>query len=272
MNAGPLAGRTVLVTRPEAQADELVAAIEAAGGTAWRFPVMALEPRDRNAFAADLADIGSSDIVIFVSANAVRHGLAAVGAAVAEGDPPVTGAAAPKVAAIGPATAEALRAAGVEADIRPDGGFRSEHLLMHDAFEDVAGLRITIVRGEQGRELLAETLRHRGADVRHLSAYSAAPRTASADEIEALADALMSGAIAATTIMSVASYDHLQDQLPDAALDRLAGTRLVAPGSRVIQTLAERLPGAHCIEAPGPGAEAMIGALVASYEDSPDYA
>ncbi len=267
MSTGSLAGRTVLVTRPEPQADELVAAIEAVGGTAWRFPVMTIVPRDRNAFAADLADIGSTDIVIFVSANAVRHGLAAIGATSGAMRERV-----PQVAAIGPATADALRTAGIEPDIRPDGGFRSEHLLMHDAFNDVTGQRVTIVRGEHGRELLAETLRHRGAEVHHLCAYAAGPRTARPDEIEALSNALADGAIAATTIMSVASYEHLENQLPAAALDRLAGTRLVAPGSRVIQTLADRLPGAHCIEAPGPGADVMIGALVASYEDSPDYA
>ena len=70
--------------------------------------------------------------------------------------------------------------------------------------------------------------------------------------------------------MSVATFDHLADILPAESLDRLAGLRLVAPGGRVIQTLAERLPGARCVEAPGPGAEAMVGALIASLEDDPE--
>ena len=50
-----LAGIGVLVTRPEQQAEPLAAAIEAAGGTAFRFPAIEIVPRPEDAIAADAA-------------------------------------------------------------------------------------------------------------------------------------------------------------------------------------------------------------------------
>ncbi len=257
MSAMPLDGLSVLVTRPAHQADALVAAIETAGGEAYRFPVFDVIPRATDELTGELDAARNADVLIFVSANAVQHGLAVLGETRAT------------VAAIGPATAAALEDAGRRVDIRPAGGFNSEHLLMEPALNDVGGKSIAIVRGETGRELLAETLRHRGASVSYLSAYATRPHEFSAEDLAALDDALAADRIGAVTIMSVATFEHLADILPAESLDRLAGRRLVAPGGRVIQTLAERLPGALCVEAPGPGAEAMVGALIASLEDDP---
>ena len=48
MTESPLAGVGVLVTRPEHQADELVAAIERRGGVAIRFPTLQIIARDAN--------------------------------------------------------------------------------------------------------------------------------------------------------------------------------------------------------------------------------
>ena len=254
----PLDGVGVLVTRPEHQADELVAAIQAAGGSAWRFPVFDVLARSQAEMNDDLEAARSADMLIFVSANAVRLGLPALGDTAAS------------IAAIGPATAAALEKSGKPVDVRPAGGFNSEHLLMEPALNDVDGTSIAIVRGETGRELLAETLRHRGATVSYLSVYATRAHAFTTDDIAALDAALRDGSIAAVTIMSVATFDHLADILPAESLDRLAGLRLVAPGGRVIQTLAERLPGARCVEAPGPGAEAMVGALIGSLEDDPE--
>jgi uroporphyrinogen-III synthase len=251
----PLEGVGVLVTRPQHQADELVAAIEAAGGIAYRFPVFDVVPREVRDVAREIERLGPSDIVIFVSANAVRYGLSIVG------DPQ------PRVAAIGPATAAALERAGVAVDIRPSAGFTSEHLLAEPSFNEISGQAITIVRGERGRELLAETLRCRGADVRYLSVYATRPHVFTDTETGTIARALRERRISAVVVMSVATFDHLERALPPDCLDALAGTRLVAPGGRVIQTLAERLPGATCIESPGPGAEALTDALIASLQE-----
>ena len=118
-----LAGVGVLVTRPDQQADELVQAVEGHGGQAFRFPTIEIVPRDDDAVSACASVLPNPDIAIFVSCNAVRHGLAYAKAA--------------RIAAIGPATAAAIEAAGRSVDIRPASGFDSEHLLREEAFEQI---------------------------------------------------------------------------------------------------------------------------------------
>jgi len=250
----PLGGMGVVVTRPEQQAGELVAAVEAAGGKPWRFPVMEILPRDPEAVRRDLTALGESDVVVFVSANAVRYGLDTIN------DPKS------RVAAIGPATAAALEARGVTVDVTPAGGFTSEHLLADPALAEVSGKRITIVRGDSGRDLLARSLRRRGAEVNYLPVYRTRAHRAPDAETRALKQAMSDGRIGAVTIMSTASFENLAGLLGREGDALLAGLRLVAPGARVIKTLAQRLPGARCVEARGPGAQPMVDALIASLQ------
>ena len=72
-----LAGLRVLVTRPRHQSAGLAALIESCGGTAIRFPVIEILPaRDLRPAQAAFASLDDFDRVIFVSPNAVEHGLA----------------------------------------------------------------------------------------------------------------------------------------------------------------------------------------------------
>jgi hypothetical protein len=96
----PLAGRTVLVTRPAHQAAALAQAIRAAGGEAFGFPALAIEPVPAKELAASLAQLRDAGIVIFISPNAAQFGMAAIAAA---GGLP----AAAEVFAVGPGTARA---------------------------------------------------------------------------------------------------------------------------------------------------------------------
>jgi len=258
MNDRPLAGIGVLVTRPAHQADELKHAIEDAGGNAVLLPVIDIAPRATANIKADLELLQSPDIVVFVSANAVRFGLNLIDSNQCQ------------IAAIGPATARALEAAGVSADIQPRSGFNSEHLLATDALRQVAGKSILIVRGSAGRELLAETLRERGARVDYLPVYErnrASPDTGVLKNLEKM---WRNGQIGAVMIMSVASLQSLLEILPAYCIGQLPITRLVAPSVRVIQTALERIPGLNGILSPGPGALDMTGALIAGLRTDSD--
>ena len=99
MPESPLQGVGVLVTRPRTQATELVNAVENAGGTAICFPVLEIIPFDELDVRNSVSRLGRPDICIFVSRNAVEHGIryADDGA----------------IAVIGPATARAVVAAGL---------------------------------------------------------------------------------------------------------------------------------------------------------------
>ena len=155
--SAPLAGRTVLVTRPQHQAAALSQAIRAAGGTALGFPALDIQAVPLDSLGASLAQLADADIVIFISPNAARFGMAAIRAA---GRLPATA----EVFAVGPGTARVLQEQGVPKVITPPGQ-DSEALLALPQLQDVSGKRVVIVRGVGGRALLSDTLVARGATV-----------------------------------------------------------------------------------------------------------
>ncbi len=249
MADAPLAGVGVLVTRPAAQAGELVSAIEAAGGRPIAFPVIEIAPRDPQRIQADLSGRDDPDIAIFVSRNAVEHGLAWSGDAA--------------IAAVGPATAAAIEGAARVVDIRPASGFDSESLLEEPALKDVRGKTVRIIRGNGGRELLATTLRERGANVDYLEVYARRMPDYAEPRIEAIGRQLESGEIGAVVVMSVESFDNLLALLGESWRGALATTRLVTPASRVIKEIEDRLPGCPATLADGPGADDIVRAIAA---------
>ncbi len=162
--AGVLSGRRILVTRPAHQADALCVAIEAAGGSALRFPVLEIRPAaDPAAVRTGVTRLGAYDLAIFVSANAVNYALEALA--------PGVWPASVKIAAIGVATARALAARGLPVDSVPRRDFTSEALLALPEFRSLANRRILILRGAGGRETLRDTLYARGAQVDYLEVY-----------------------------------------------------------------------------------------------------
>lgn len=244
-----LAGVRVLVTRPGNQAQALVDAIEAAGGTALRFPVIEIEGRDPGDVAAMASELSEPDIALFVSANAVRFGAAHAGST--------------RVAAIGPATTRELEQRGHDVAVRSADGFDSEHLLATRDMQQVAGKVVRIIRGNGGRELLADTLRERGATVEYLEVYTRRAPDYPAGEIAALGRQLAAGDIGCITIMSVESLVNFLALLPSTYHDALLKTLLVTPAARVIIEAEKRLPGTPATQAHGPGPGDMVAAIVA---------
>jgi uroporphyrinogen-III synthase len=160
--AKPLAGVTVVVTRPAHQAEGLCQLIETNGGTALRFPVLDIDgPADPVAVTATINRLAEFDIAVFISPNAVQWGLKLV-----DSWPPNI-----KIAAVGLGSARELTRHGIKPDICPEQQFNSEAVLALEDMQQVAGKRIIIFRGDGGRELLADTLRDRGAQVEYLECY-----------------------------------------------------------------------------------------------------
>ena len=244
-----LAGIGVLVTRPKHQATGFVDAITEKGGIAIELPVMEVIAHDTAKIEHDVASLLEADIAIFVSANAVRLGLAHAGAA--------------KTAAIGPATANALRRHGREAEIRSVDGFDSEHLLNAEELQEVHGKVIRIIRGNIGRELLAETLRSRGAIVEYLAVYRRQIPEYTDDELAAVTEQWQAGKVDVVTIMSVESLHNLLKILPQECRELLVNTPLVTPAQRVVQEAAAQLPGIPTTLAKGPQVNDMIEAILA---------
>ncbi len=245
----PLEGVGVLVTRPRTQATELVSAIEEQGGEAFCFPVIDIVARDENRVAAEATAMASPDVTIFISRNAVEYGLRYSGGG--------------KIAAIGPATARAIRAAGRIVDIEPEDGYDSEHLLAEPVFRDIDGRNVRIIRGGKGRELLANELKDRGANVDYLSVYERRLPVVSSDMLADIEARWRSGAINVITVMSVQSLQNLIELLPDWCRNQLESTPLVTPAGRVLKEALDRYPAFRPILSSGPQAGEMVQAIIA---------
>ena len=166
----PLRDAGVLITRPLGQGEALKERLEAKGAQVLHFPSIEIQPAPRSADRDRcLERLDSYHYAIFISPNAVDYAADILDLAAL---PPKL-----KVAAIGPGTARALTERGRKPDMLPRDGANSEALLRLKALNSVDGKRILIVRGQGGRELLAETLEERGADVDYLEVYRrVAPR------------------------------------------------------------------------------------------------
>jgi uroporphyrinogen-III synthase len=244
---GALAGVGVLVTRPADQAGDLVNAIESEGGSVVLFPTIEILPLAPAEIVGRLRRLRDPDIALFVSANAVRYGLEHAGEA--------------RIAAIGPATAAAIEAAGRSVDIRPSDGFDSEHLLAEPELQDVDGAVVRILRGRTGRELAAETLTARGANVEYLAVYDRRkPDYAPAVTAE-LEGRWRAGAIDVVTVMSVESLTNLVALLTSWCKARMALTPLVTPAARVLKEALALYPDMPVAHAQGPGAAEMVHAI-----------
>lgn len=226
--SGPLAGRTIVVTRPQAQAAPLAEAIAAAGGKPLLFPLLDISPAaDPAPLAAAIDRLADYTLAVFISPNAVDYSLPAI---LAAGPWP----AGLTPAAVGLGTVKALAAHGVGGCVAPSERFDSEALLELPALqaERVGGRRVAIFRGDGGRELLADTLRHRGAVVDCIPCYR---RSAPAGGAASLMVAWRAGTLDAITVSSSEGLRYLVDMLDAAGRARLAATPLFVPHARIAE-------------------------------------
>ncbi len=164
----PLFGKRVLVTRPRDQAVEMVGLLEARGAEAIEAPLIRIAPPDDyGPLDAACAAIHQYDWIVFASANAVDIFIRRLLATPLD----LRALKGVNLCAVGPATAERLGQLGLKVDLVP-AEYRAEALVEGLAgSRDVTGLRILLPRADIGREVVAEELRRRGADVTEVVAY-----------------------------------------------------------------------------------------------------
>ncbi len=227
--SGSLAGRGVLVTRPEGLAGRLAALLRAEGAEAVLLPAIEiLPPRDPAALAALIDCLEKFDIAIFVSPTAASRAHAAVSARRAWPERL-------RLAAIGGATARTLRDLGIEGVLAPPGRGDSEALAALPEMAQVRGRRILIFRGEGGREALRETLEARGAEVVYAACYRRAlPRA----DVGPLVERWRRGGIDAVSVTSTEGLENLLALLGPASAALLRATPLFVPHPRIAEAAA----------------------------------
>ena len=225
-SGGPLAGKTIVVTRPLAQAGPLAEAIAAAGGEALIFPLLEISPADDpRPLAAAVAQLADYALAVFISPNAVDYAWPAI--STAGGWP-----AALIPAAVGQGTVRSLAAYGVHGCVAPTERFDSEALLALPelAAERVAGRRVAIFRGDGGRELLGDSLRQRGALVDLVTCYR---RSGPSHGVAPLLAAWQAGKLDGLSVSSSEGLRYLFDLLDIEGRRLLQETPLFVPHARI---------------------------------------
>jgi uroporphyrinogen-III synthase len=218
----PLHGFRVLVTRPAHQAQNLCQMIADAGGEPLPLPIIEIvPPRDPRLAAGIIDRLQDFDLAVFVSRNAIDYVLDAMG----ERAWP----AATRIAVVGRGSAEALKRHGLKPDIRPAVDFSSEGLLAEESLRDARGLRVVIFRGNGGRELIASTLRARGATVTETEVYR---RELPADAPGRLAELASSDRVDVIVVTSNQGLLNLREAAGDGLSRWLLTRRLVVISQR----------------------------------------
>jgi uroporphyrinogen-III synthase len=219
----PLQGIGIAITRPIDQAKKLAALITEAGGTAILFPLIEITPlKDYSQFEAVISKIETYDWAIFISSNAVQNGMPRL---VKKGIPPNL-----KFAAIGSVTASELQSFGVKEVLTPKDRFDSESLLALPEMHAVKNKKVMIFRGVGGREVLAETLKTRGAQVTFAECYQREnPQTNS----DILAQLWRDKKLHSIVVTSSEAMRHLLDLAGDA--DWLKNVTLFVNHARIAE-------------------------------------
>jgi uroporphyrinogen-III synthase len=223
MMAKPLAGLGIAITRPADQAKKLAKLIVDAGGTAILFPLIEITPlNDYSQFESVISHIETYDWAIFISSNAVQNGMPRL---LKQGIPSKL-----QFAAIGPVTAAELQAFGIKLVLTPKNRFDSESLLALPEMNNVAGKKILLVRGVGGRDILAETLKARGAQVVFAECYQRKNPQTSCD---LLANLYSEKKLHGIVVTSSEAMRHLLDLAGDA--DWLRNVTLFVNHARIAE-------------------------------------
>ncbi len=168
-----------LITRPAHQAGVLNDLLQQAGLGVINFPTIAITGSSLTPFLKKLQEnIRQFDIALFVSRNAVDFAFNYVNS---NALPDTL-----QLGVIGKGTWQALQSQGVESKLIPTDSYNSEGLLASPALQQVKGKKIIIFRGQQGRNLLGDTLRARGASVDYQEVYQRVLPEYPVDKLEKL--------------------------------------------------------------------------------------
>ncbi|MEC4722142.1 uroporphyrinogen-III synthase [Noviherbaspirillum sp. CPCC 100848] len=248
----------VIVTRPLAQAEPLAQRIAGAGRRAVVFPLLEIHPLgDETTLRKTLRALGDYAMVAFVSPNAIHAAMRHIEEWPAQ----------VAIAVVGEGSKAALAAHGITPAnftiFSPRDAHRTDSQTLLEALdaESMRGRRVLIVRGETGRELLADALRAHGAEVEQLAAYRRiAPRLddAAKAQLQSLAaqpaDWLITSSEALRILLQL-----VREVIGEEGVVKMQQQNIYVPHVRIAET-ANAMGFLHVVET-GSGDDQLIAAL-----------
>ncbi|HEX8170082.1 MAG TPA: uroporphyrinogen-III C-methyltransferase [Thermoanaerobaculia bacterium] len=246
----PLSGKRVVVTRAREQASELKRLLAESGAQVLQFPTIEIAPPP-SFDSLDRAIAGRYDWLIFTSVNGVQAWFARQRDA--------RKLAGTMIAAVGAATADALRAHGIEPDLVPARGISTELLPLLP--QEQRGVRTAVVRAEEGRDELIDELRKRGGEVDLAIAYRTVAADYDLDELRAL---IARDAIDVVTFTSASTVDHFLGKLTAEERARVLSRAIVASIGETTSSAIRRYGKEPDVVAANASVQALHNAVVAA--------
>jgi uroporphyrinogen-III synthase len=255
MRGKPLAGRSVVVTRPAHQAQAFARLVSGAGGRAILFPAIEIgDIEDLGPFARLVDRLDEFDLAIFVSPNAVERAMSLIRGRRAFPSRL-------RIATVGSGSVRALERFGIASVLAPQGRFDSEALAELPELEAMNGRRVVIFRGAGGREALGEVLRSRGAVVEYAECYR---RVRPQIDAAPLLQAWSRKGVDAITATSSEGLRNFAEMIGPAGRERLLETPVFVPHPRIAE--AARGLQVRRVIVTGPGDEGMLAGLIAYFD------
>lgn len=259
----PLFGKRIVITRSRAQSTKMAQRISELGGEPILFPTISIEPPD------DLSELDDAisrardfDWIIFTSVNGVelffRRFL--------ETTEDIRLLAGPRIGAIGPVTAEAVRKRGIKVDLLAR-EFVAEGVLALFSESDVRHKRFLIPRAKEARDVLPEGLAAMGGKVTVVPVYTT--KVPSDSDVEMIRGILREGRADAVTFTSSSTVKHFARLLDDGNLkETIQGLVIASIGPVTSSTIREFGLPVH-VEAATYTIDGLVTALAEHFEANP---
>jgi len=261
----PLFGKRILVTRPAAQASELVELLWSLGADPIEAPMTRIEPPEDYRLLDEACELaGTFDWIVFTSANGVDAFLQRL----CRGSRDVRELKGVRLCAIGPATAERLLRYGLRVDVVPEEHRGEAVVEALGSAEDLSECRILLPRADLARNVLPTELKRAGAEVVDVTAYRTVPTSGERATGPDISKMLLEQEIDVVTFTSASTVLNFVDVLgADPAAD-LLNTTVVAAIGPVTADAAARLNIQTTIMPTTYTVPALVDAIVQHYTET----
>jgi len=209
--SAPLRGLTIVLTRERRKADSLAGAFERLGASVVACPTIEIaDPEDPTELARIAGRLEEFHWIVFTSANGVERAFDQLTAAGL--DAQQFGRL--RIAAVGPATAEAARLRGLHVDVVPEAYVAESLFEALGTVGPLHGSRILLARASIARDVLPDALRNAGALVEVVDVYRTITPEGAAGSVSDLLEADLDPLITFTSSSTAEKFAALSGGRP----------------------------------------------------------
>ena len=261
----PLFGKRILVTRPEAQATELVDLLWSLGAEPIEAPMIRVEPPEDDRPLDDACELaGTFDWIVFTSTNGVDAFLQQL----CTGPRDVRELKGVRLCAVGPATAERLLRYGLRVDLVPEEHRGEAVVEALRKTENLSECRILLPRADLARDVLPIELQRAGAEVVDVTAYRTVRTGGDRDGGPDIFKMLLEQEIDVVTFTSASTVRNFVKVLGADPVADLLNTTVVAAIGPVTADAAARLNIQTTIMPASYTVPALVDAIVKHYSET----